>query len=225
MADQHQGHRQRLRERFLQVGEEGFQDHELLELLLFYAKPRGNVNDLAHRLLQEFSDLAGVLDATPEALCRVPGVGESTAVFLHLLPQAFRRYLQSRLREGVALNNTEKAGRYLVPLFLGERDEVVIVVCLDAKCQVLNWRRMFSGDLNSTPISVRKVVEFALSSNAASVILAHNHVSGIALPSREDEAVTRRLRSALSAVEITLTDHIVVAGDDYVSMADSGFFI
>ena len=111
-----------------------------------------------------------------------------------------------------------------MPYFFGERDEVVYLLCLDAKCKVLDCRMLFRGGVNSAGVSVRKIVETALACNATSVVLAHNHTSGIALPSKEDEATTRQIRTALDAVGILLADHIIVADDDFVSMADSGFF-
>ena len=122
------------------------------------------------------------------------------------------------------LDSTRKAGAYLVPRFYAERDEVVYMVCLDAKCKVLNCSRLFRGSVNSANISIRKIVETALNYNSTGVIIAHNHPSGIAVPSKEDEITTRKIRNALNTVEITLTDHIIVADDDFVSFADNGFF-
>ena len=119
------------------------------------------------------------------------------------------------------LNTSQTAGQYLVPRFFGEKDEVVYMVCMDAKYKVLNCRLLFRGSVNTANISLRRIVENALNSNASNVIIAHNHTSGIAIPSNEDVDVTKRIIQALSAVDITLTDHIVVADDDFVSMADS----
>ena len=220
----HKGHRARMKRRFLEHGLESFEDHHVLEILLFYALPRVDVNPLAHNLLKQFSSLAAVFDAPLDELEKVEGIGRNAATLIKLIPQVARRYMISRASLSDILDSSEKAGRYLLPRFFGERDEVVYLVCLDAKCKVLNCRLMFRGSVNSASVSIRKIVETALSFNATSVILAHNHTSGIALPSREDQITTRRIEEALRAVDITLADHIIVADDDFVSLADSGFF-
>ena len=152
------------------------------------------------------------------------GVGESTAFLIKLVPQAAKRYLMDKSSFDNIIDSSEKAGKFLIPRFYGERDEVVFVVCLDSKCKVLSCKKMFHGNVNSANVSVRKIVEAAITYNAASVLLAHNHTSGIAIPSRDDEATTRRIERALNAVDIDIFDHIIVANDDYVSLADNGFF-
>ena len=199
----HGGHRARLREQFLRAGLDSMSDVQVLELLLFFAIPRRDTNPIAHRLLERFGSLSAVFEAPVTEISRVEGVGESAALLLCLVPQAARRHLIDRAKFEQVLDTTEKCGRYLLPFFHGERDEVVYLLCL----------------------SVRKIVEAALTYNATSVVLAHNHVSGIALPSREDEATTRQIRTALDAVGILLADHVVVADDDFVSMADNGLFL
>jgi DNA repair protein RadC len=220
----HKGHRSRMKRRFLEHGLESFEDHHVLEILLFYALPRVDVNPLAHNLIKRFGSLAAVFDAPLDELEMVEGIGRNAATLIKLIPQVARRYMISRASFGDILDSSEKAGRYLLPRFFGERDEVVYLVCLDAKCKVLNCRLMFRGSVNSANVSIRKIVETALSFNATSVILAHNHTSGIALPSREDQITTRKIEAALKAVDIALTDHIIVADEDFVSLADSGFF-
>ena len=220
----HDGHRQRLRQRFLRAGLDDFHEINILELILFYAIPRVDTNPIAHRLLDRFGSLAGVLDAPAEELVKVEGIGENAALLLTLFPQVSRKYCIQRASPGRILSSTDKCGEYLVPYFFGERHEVVYLLCLDAKCKVLDCRMLFRGGVNSAGVSVRKIVETALACNATSVVLAHNHTSGIALPSAEDEATTLTLRRALDAVGILLADHIIVADDDFVSMADNGFF-
>jgi DNA repair protein RadC len=220
----HDGHRERMKNRFEQHGLENFDDHNVLELLLFYALPRGDVNPLAHALLERFGSLASVFDAPIEELCKVPGIGHSTALLIKLIPQISRRYLISRTSFDDILDSSKKAGQYLLPRFYAERDEIVYMVCLDAKCKVINCKLLFQGSVNSANVSIRKIVENALTYNATSVIIAHNHTSGIALPSQEDQITTRRIETCLKAVDITLTDHIIVADDDFVSLADCGFF-
>lgn len=220
----HDGHRERLKEQFSEHGLDSFEDHNVLELLLFYSIPRGDVNPLAHTLIERFGGLAAVFDAPEDELMSVPGVGENTARLIKFIPQVSRRYLMSRTDFDGILGSPQIAGEYLLPYFFAERDETVYIVCLDAKRKVLACRRLFRGSVNSANISIRKIVETALLYNSTSIILAHNHPSGIAVPSHDDESTTRRIMSALEAVDVELCDHIIVADDDFVSMAESGFF-
>lgn len=218
----HDGHRERMRERFAKHGLDNFSDVNVLELLLFYARPRCDTNVLAHALLERFRTLDGVFEATVEELEKVPGVGRSTAVFLKLIPQTSRRYMLSKTQALKQLNTTAAAGSYCVPLFMYEREEVVYLICLDTKCRVISCRELSRGVVNSAEITIRRIVEQALNDGASKVIITHNHVDGLALPSYEDEMSTQRIAKALRLVGVPLADHIVVAGEDYVSLADSG---
>lgn len=220
--DGHNGHRLRMKRRFLEYGADGLDDHHLLELLLFYALPRVDTNPLAHALLEHFGSIDAVMDASPEELKAVPGMGENAAALLKLIPAVGRRYLTEKNSVGSILTGTEAAGRYLLPRFLGRRDETVMLVCLDTKLKAVSCRTIASGDVSAAHVSVRKVVELALAQNVPFVLLAHNHVNGFALPSTEDIATTRHLAEALSLVGITLVDHIIVAGDDFVSLKENG---
>ena len=220
----HAGHRERLKNRFLETGLDSFHAVNTLELILFFAVPRKDTNPIAHRLLDHFGSLAGVLDAPVEELMKIDGITKNAAVLLHLFPQTARQYEISRTADLKILDTTDKAGRYLLPRYTGERSEVVYLLCLDAKCRVLDCRLLFRGGFSSAAASVRKIIETALAVNAYAVILSHNHTSGIAQPSMEDEQTTRALEQALHAVDILLVDHIIVADGDYFSMADAGFF-
>ena len=220
--EEHAGHRERMRKRFLRFGLDNFDDHNVLELLLFYAVPRRDTNVIAHRLLDAFGTLDGVFDASPEALMAVEGVGPGAAALIRLVPEAARRYFIARTAPGQILADSEAVGRYLLPRFLTCRDETMYLVCMDGKLKVLDCREVSRGSATSVSVNARRVTQIALGQNASAVLLAHNHTSGIAIPSDEDVAVTLRLRALLAQVGVTLTDHIVVAGDDFVSMADSG---
>ena len=217
----HDGHRARKKALFRQSGLDGFADHEVLELVLYYAIPRRDTNETAHRLLQKFGSLQNVFSAPAEELAKVEGVGENAALLLTLLPAAVRRAGRSGGRERV-LNSVDKCGRYFLELLGGERQEALYEACLDAKGKLLSCKKLAQGSADSAVLSVRQVVENALLCGASGVVLAHNHPSGIALPSQEDIAVTRRLQVALDAVGIVLADHIIVADEDFVSLADSG---
>ena len=218
----HKDHRKRVKKRFREEGLDHFDQVHALELLLFYGIPQGDTNPLAHQLIDHFGSLAGVLDAQPEELERIPGVGEHVSTLLALVRGMARYYLVNRNEFVNILSTTTECGRYLLPYFVGRRDETVYLLCLDSKCKVLCCKEVAEGSVNSVGISVRKIVETALAVNASSVVLAHNHPSGLALPSSEDVLTTRRIAVALDAVGILLADHIVVAEEDFVSMADSG---
>lgn len=220
----HDGHRQRMKDRFRREGLDHFEEHQVLELLLFYCIPRKDTNPIAHALIERFGSLSQVLEAPAEELAKVPGMGDSAATFLNLTTAVGRYYLVNRSMQNVILPTIEKCGEYLVPFFYGRRNETVYLLCLDAKCKVLCCREVGEGSVNSANISVRKIVEVALGANATTVVLAHNHPSGLALPSGEDVQTTRRIAAALAAVEIGLADHIVVADDDFVSLAQSGYY-
>ena len=220
----HDGHRQRLKNRFLNEGLDNFEELQVLELLLFYCIPRQDTNPVAHRLLDHFGSLTQVLEATPEELKKVSGIGDAVATFLALVTSVGRYYCVNRASAVQILSNLEACGGYLTPRFYGRRNETVFLLCLDAKCKVLCCKEVGEGSVNSAAIPIRRIVEMALGANATSVVIAHNHPSGVAVPSNEDIQTTCRLAMALSAVEITLVDHIVVADDDYVSMRQSGVY-
>lgn len=220
----HDGHRQRLKERFCQEGLDHFDEHQVLELLLFYCIPRMDTNPIAHALLDKFGSLAQVLEAPVEELEKVQGIGHNAAVFLSLITAVGRYYQVNCASRNVIMRSVADCGRYLLPFFYGRRNETVYLMCLDAKCKVLSCKEIGEGSVNSAGVPIRRIVETALAANATSVILAHNHPSGFAFPSDADVHTTHRVAMALDAVEIGLIDHIVVADDDFVSMSQSGLY-
>lgn len=221
---EHDGHRERLRQRFMKHGLDVMPDDQVLELLLFYAVPRQDTNVLARRLLAHFGSISAVLEAPLQELKSVGGIGDNAAVLLQLITPLARRYLLSRTQDGAVLSSTQACGEYLLPYFFGAKEELVYLLCLDGKCKVLACRLLQTGSVNSAGFSIRKAAEAAMACNASSVVLAHNHTSGVALPSQADLDTTQRLRDALEPLGILLADHIVVADNDFVSMADNGFF-
>lgn len=224
MASIHEGHRKRLKGEFL-ARPDSFPDHKLLELLLFYANPRGDTNPIAHALMERFGSVAGVLDAAPEELAKVPGVGEHAISLLKTVKEATGRYLAARTSMEEIVRTTDDADGILRPYFFGARDERVCLLCMDGKGKNLGVRKIGEGSVNAAEVTTRKVVEAALSLNASHVILAHNHVSGLALPSDEDKATTRYLAKVLRTVGVVLVDHLIFTDDDMVSLRDSGFSI
>lgn len=211
-----------MKARYRDHGLDNFNDVNVLELLLFYAIPRKDTNELAHALLDHFGSLDRIFEASVPELEEVPGIGENTALLITLVPQITRRYLMAKGNCICSITSSAEAGKYLVPRLMFEKEEKLLLLCLDAKKSVISCVSLGSGVINAVDVNVRKVVENAVRNRASSVILAHNHPSGVALPSREDERITREIASALKLVGIPLDDHIIVAGDDYVSFADSG---
>ncbi len=217
----HDGHRKRLKGEFL-ARPDTFPDHKLLELLLFYVNPRGDVNPAAHALLERFGSLAGVLDATPEALMNCPGIGEHAVSLLRVVKELGRRYDAQRTGMEDVVSSVRDAAGFFRPCFYGARSEMVFLLCMDGKGKVLGCPKVGEGNVNAAEIAARQIVEKALNHNAAQVILAHNHVSGLALPSSEDRATTLYLRELLRQVGVVLVDHMIFVDDDMVSMRDSG---
>lgn len=219
----HDGHRQRLKQEFL-ARPGSFPDHKLLELLLFYANPRSDTNPLAHELLEHFGSLAGVLDASPEELQKVKGMGEHGAVLLKAAKELSGRYLTARTQLDNIARNSRDYYALLRPYFFGARCELSCLLCLDGKKKVLGVRRLGEGSVNVVAITTRRIAEAALALNATAVILAHNHVSGLAFPSEDDVATTRSLAPVLERLGVELVDHLIFVDDDMVSLRDSGFY-
>ena len=218
----HDGHRERRRQQFLTHGLDAFADHEVLELLLFYAISRRDTNPIAHELINHFGSLSAVFTASVEELESIPGIGPQAASLITLLPAVFRRIRLSAEGENQIFTTTEQMGAYFLDLFFGQRSEVMYQACLDGKGKVLCCRRLSEGGSAAAECNVRRIVEIALRCNAAGVVLSHNHPSGVALPSREDFVATSQAAEALAAIGVQLVDHIIVADSDFVSMAENG---
>lgn len=218
----HDGHRDKMRRRFLSTGLDGFADHEALELLLYYAIPRRDTNPIAHALIERYGSLSAVLAAPVEDLRKVEGIGESAAILLKIVPQISRKASLAAAGETV-MNTADQAGEYLLELFAGAGREMLYQLCLDQKGKLLACKQLSEGSANSTELNIRRMVENAILTSASGVILSHNHPSGIALPSQDDFSTTEQARSALATIGVRLLDHIIVADGDFVSMADSGF--
>lgn len=221
----HKGHRERLKTRFAEHGLESFSDVEVLELLLFYALPRCDTNETAHLLLERFGSYRGVMEADASELATVKGVGENAAQLIALVREMNRRYLVSDGSRGkTPLNTSADAVAYIHPLFAYATDELAYAVSLSGSGRVIRCHRLSRGLVNRVEFSARHIVELALRDDAAYIILAHNHISDFALPSDSDIYATEQIKDVLSVVGVTLKDHIIVSGDEYVSMRDSGFF-
>ena len=222
MDDQLRGHRNRVRERYLNTGLDTFQDYEALELLLFYAIPRKDTKSTAKNLIARFGSLPAVLDATVEELTEA-GLSPNAAILLKLVPDMNRYYAVKTDGAGQKVHSTSDAGKILCAMFRHEQTESVRLLCLNAGGKVLKLALLNEGDINAVHFSVRKIVETALSAKAVSVILAHNHPGGTLTPSREDLDATNSAKAALSTVGIQLLDHLIISGDGYCSLREEGY--
>ena len=219
----HDGHRQRLKTEFL-ARPDSFPDHKLLELLLFYANPRSDTNPLAHELMNQFGSLAGILDASPEELKKVKGVGDHAVALFKAAKELAGRYLAARTSMDEIARNSRDYYRLLRPHFFGARNERICLLCLDGKHKVLGVRKLTEGNVNAVHVTTRLIAEAALGLNASAVVLAHNHVSGVAFPSDDDVATTLSLAPFLARIGVELLDHVIFVDDDMVSLRDSGFY-
>lgn len=219
----HADHRQRLKALFRSQGLDGFQPHNVLELLLFYAIPQKDVNPLAHQLIARFGSLQAVFDAPYEELLKEPGLGEHSATLIKMIPDLSRYYLQNSGGEAV-VTTVEAAWRYLAPRFVGRTEETVMLLCLDAKGKVIKCPIISTGSVNQTEVSHRRIMAEAINCNAVAVILAHNHPGGLALASEDDVRTTNKINGLLAEVGILLMDHMIIGDGDYVSLLSSGAF-
>ena len=220
----HAGHRARLKEKYRAHGLESFTDIEALELLLFYAIPRANTNELAHALLDRFHSFRGVLEAEQTELERVPGIGPNAAALLRLVTDLNSRYQRAASVRGTQIRSSSDAGAFLQPQFAYQCEERSVLLCLDTAGRVIECRALAEGSSAMVGLSARELVDYVLRDKAARVILAHNHVSGVALPSAADVEATARIYRMLQMIGVELVDHLVFCDGDYVSMRDSGHF-
>lgn len=218
--NEHEGHRRRMRERYLKGGMDGFAPHEALELLLYYALPRVNVNPLAHRLIDRFGTLQAVLHASPELLMQVEGVGESTAVLLSMVLPIYHLSALDYDGPKKSMKNMQSLKEYCAHLFHGERDEVLYVISLDLQMRVRHASKIGRGTIDHLMIYPRQVVSEALFYHAHSVVIAHNHPSGLAEPSEADILATDDVRAALGTVGIDLLDHIIYADGRMITIRE-----
>ena len=221
----HGGHRERMRERFLTAGGDALADHELLETILFYAIPRRDTNELAHRLIEDFGSLSSVLEADVDLLARFDGLGESSATYLKLLHELTRRYTADKMNANdkkMVFDTPGKIAAYMAPRYMGVNIERVYLLLFDNALRLLDCCWISDGSVNSAVPKTRVMIEKAYQKQASSVVLVHNHPHGIAVPSGDDIALTHRLDTAFDLVGIKLLEHIVVAGDKYAPILLKG---
>jgi DNA repair protein RadC len=216
----HEGHRERMRNKYVNKGIEVFEQHEILEMLLFYAIPRKNTNDIAHRLLEACGSLSAVFDAPIDILMQ-QGLSYNAAVLLHMIPDLSRAYQSDKFDNEEKIITDENIGKKMVHLFAGKNEECVYAFFLDAKGKEKYSGIISKGDASSAPLFSKDIVSIAARCKAVTVIIAHNHPSGVAFPSRADLEATADIADALDTIGIHLADHIIVADRDYISLSST----
>ena len=216
----HEGHRERMRNKYVNKGIEVFEQHEILEMLLFYAIPRKNTNDIAHRLLEACGSLSAVFDAPIDILMQ-QGRSYNAAVLLHMIPDLSRAYQSDKFDNEEKIITDENIGKKMVHLFAGKNEECVYAFFLDAKGKEKYSGIISKGDASSAPLFSKDIVSIAARCKAVTVIIAHNHPSGVAFPSRADLEATADIADALDTIGIHLADHIIVADRDYISLSST----
>ena len=219
----HDGHRERLRHRYIKSGIDGFQDHEIIELILTYAIPRRDVNPIAHKIADELGGLTGVLESDIKTLSSIEGIGERSAVLIKLFNDVGRRYQLDKCGPKMLLDSVQSMGQYCVALAHGRTQESLHLVCLDAQKRLISVFLASEGTPGEVQVQIRKLIEIALKNNADSVVLTHNHPGGTATPSHNDIMTTHHITDAFKAVGIKLIDHIIVAQQQFMSMNELGY--
>ena len=218
----HEGHRERIRDEFLQHGfDQNTPPHKVLELLLFYCVQRADTNPIAHELIRKYGSVAGVLDAPVEELAAFKGLSRRSAVLIKLIMPVARRYIYDKSEQKPHFNSLDSIGKYMLSRFLGETQEKLAVLCLDAKGAMLEFCFIAQGDISSVGLSQRDLAKRVLGCNATAAVLCHNHPNGIAVPSESDVSLTKDTADTLHKIGVQLVDHIIVSNTDFVSMAQS----
>lgn len=213
----HKGHRQRMMNRFLRYGIECFEEHEVLEMLLFNSYTRRNTNDIAHALIERFGSLNSVLDAEPEELCQVNGVGQQAAAMLCLLREFARLYAQQDMR-GTILVDSEDMRRFCYKLLGGCTVEVAHALYLDDSYALIGESHLSVGSAGAVDFDLKRIVQKAMEYGSTKIIIAHTHPRGVLLASVADVAVTRRIFNTLNGIGLELLDHIIVSEEGAFSM-------
>ena len=213
---------ERPREKLLERGAEALSDAELLAIFLRTGVRGKSAVDLARELLAQFGGLRPLLETDCKGFCRAHGLGEAKYVTLQATLEMGRRHLRSTLQRGDALTSPDDTRRYLSARLRHYPHEVFACLFLDNRHRVLAYEELFHGTIDGASVHPREVVGRALRHNAAALILAHNHPSGVAEPSRADEQITRRLRDALGLIDVRVLDHMVVGDGEITSLAERG---
>ncbi len=222
MAKSNEGHRQRLREKFLNSGLDGFHDYEIIELLLTLGTPRSDCKQPAKDALKKWGSLKAVLEAPPKELKKIKGIGDHNVFGLKLTQDVARRYLADRIVDMDYIQSSEDVLNYLRHNLRDKSQELFMVIYLNGRNQILKMETLFEGTLNTSAVYPREVVKKALENDASALVLVHNHPSGNPSPSKDDLTITKKLKEAARTIDIYIHDHLIIAGNDVYSFSDHG---
>jgi DNA repair protein RadC len=216
------GHRERVRKRFLQQGLDGFRDYEALELLLLFVARQKDMKPVAKALIQRFGSFKNTLDASPEELQAVDGVGPATVTLIRFVKQAAARYLQQTSQARFSPDSPEALIQYCIVSIGAEPDEKFRVICLDSSFAIVDERDVAEGTVDQATVYPRKVMEAALAAKATTLVFVHNHPDGNVEPSEFDRTLTRGLVLAAKTMNVSVYDHIIVSRDTHFSFRENG---
>jgi DNA repair protein RadC len=221
-SDAHEGHRKRLREKFVKSGLSGFHDYEIVELLLSLGTPRKDCKSAAKEAIQRFKTLRGVLEAPLEELQQIKGIGIHSAFGIKLVQEVAREFLRAKILDKPFYRSSQEVFDYLYHAMRGLKKEVFKVLYLNSQNQIIDTADLSAGTVNSSAVSPREVIEGALRNNAAALIFVHNHPSGAVDPSVNDKSLTRELVYAGRIIRLKVLDHIIIGDNRYYSFAGDG---
>ena len=216
------GHRKRLREKFIKSGLTGFADYEVVELLLSLGTPRKDCKPLAKEAIKKFKTLRGVLSASMEELQQIKGIGPHSAFGIKLMQDVAREYLKEQIIDKPVFQSSQEIFDYLYHSMRDLKKEVFKVIYLTSQNQIIDTSDLFEGTVNSAAVVPRQIMEQALAHNAAALIFAHNHPTGVCEPSKSDKDITRDLVFAAGTVQIKILDHLIIGNNRYYSFAGEG---
>ncbi len=218
----HDGHRARMKQRFLQNGLSVFESHQVLEMLLFYVLPRRDTNPIAHSLLKEFGSLSDVLDADYTELCKIEGISKQAALFLTFCGDLVGRYMESKVEDETVFKETDDLRKYLEARFVIDTREKLCIACMNNRGKLLNCSTISEGSVNTTDLNLRAIIQTVLKyPTTTTVVLAHNHPAGYAVPSQADLDSTLQVKLALKGIGVRLIDHFIFAPNEYISLGTS----
>lgn len=215
----HTGHRDRLRARYNKNGIDSFEQHEILELLLYYCIARKDTNNLAHELLNRFGSISAVFDAPKSELLKIDGIGDRSAELIKLIPHLARVYLEDKSKAVKSFNTNQEVVSYMRNKFIGMGNEVIAALFVDNRGAIVEYSVISVGSVNMSEVDVRKIMKICLTNDSTGIVIAHNHPRGLAAPTEEDVQTTKNLFGTLASIRVALLDHVIYGEDGtYISV-------